>query len=167
MAPPKSLTHISLLYRLYFLYFEPFGALSGTYLCIFNPQRFLSGTVPLPAYLALSTPSPSLSPSSPTTRTVPLNPLLTMALLNIASLYILFAITEGVVLRLTRQKSVWLAVIVGMACADVGHLYAAWWVAPSRMGDLVNWNGDEWINYGTLFGGLGLRVAFLMGVGRS
>ncbi|PVH74827.1 hypothetical protein DL98DRAFT_518986 [Cadophora sp. DSE1049] len=162
MAPAKSLTHISLLYRLYFLYFEPFGALSGTYLCLFNPQRFLSGTVPLPAYLALSSPSPT----TPTTRTVPLDPLLTMALINIASLYILFAITEGVVLRLTRQKSVWLAIITAMACADVGHLYAAWWVAPGRMGDVGGWNGDEWINYGTLFAGLGLRVLFLMGVGR-
>ncbi|KAH7419629.1 hypothetical protein BKA64DRAFT_737787 [Cadophora sp. MPI-SDFR-AT-0126] len=164
MATPKSITHISLLYRLYFLYWEPFGALAGTYLCIFNPQRFLSGTVPLPAYLALS--SPSTSPSSPTPRTIPLEPLLTMALINIASLYVLFAITEGVVLRLTRQKSVWLAIITAMACADVGHLYAAWWVAPARMGDVGKWNGDEWINYGTLFAGLGLRVLFLFGVGR-
>lgn len=69
-------------------------------------------------------------------------------------------------LRLTRQKSVWLAVITAMACADTGHLYAAWSMDPGRMGQVGRWNSDEWINYGTLFAGLGLRTAFLMGVGR-
>ncbi|KAK0099482.1 hypothetical protein ONS95_004691 [Cadophora gregata] len=164
MAPPtpKSLSHISLLYRIYFLYFEPFGAVSGTYLCIFRPQRFLSGTLPLPAYLAFSSPSPS----SISARTIPLTPLHTLLLINIASLYLLFAVTEGVVLRLTRQKSIWLAVIVGMACADVGHLGAVWWVEPGRMAEFAGWNSDEWINYGTLIMGLGLRLAFLAGVGR-
>ncbi|KAH6712592.1 hypothetical protein BKA61DRAFT_486138 [Leptodontidium sp. MPI-SDFR-AT-0119] len=161
---------ISLIYRLYFLYFEPFGALAGTYLCLFNPQRFLSGTVPLPAYLSFSTPSSGFSSITTTStsanRTVAISPLLQMQLINIASLYILFAITEGVVLRLTRQKSIWLAIITAMACADVGHLYAAWSVSPERMGEVMSWNSDERINYGTLFAGLGLRVLFLMGVGR-
>ncbi|KAG4439131.1 hypothetical protein IFR05_005368 [Cadophora sp. M221] len=166
-----SITHISFIYRLYFLYFEPFGAILGTYLCLFNPQRFLSGTVPLPAYISFSTPSSgsslsSISTSSSADRTVTISPLLQMQLINIASLYILFAITEGVVLRLTRQKSIWVAIIAAMACADMGHLYAAWSVSPDRMGDVMGWNGDERINYGTLFAGLGLRVLFLMGVGR-
>lgn len=53
-----------------------------------------------------------------------------------------------------------------MACADVGHLYAAWSVSPERMGEVMSWNGDERINYGTLFAGLGLRILFMMGVGR-
>ncbi|KAL5322870.1 hypothetical protein ACEPPN_010849 [Leptodophora sp. 'Broadleaf-Isolate-01'] len=172
MAPstnPASISRISLIYQLYFLYFEPFGALAGTYLCLFNPQRFLSGTVPLPAYLSYSTPSSGLTSSTASTsanRTTVISPLLQMQLINIASLYILFAITEGVVLRLTRQKSIWLAIITAMACADVGHLYAAWSVSPERMGEVMSWNGDERINYGTLFAGLGLRILFMMGVGR-
>lgn len=32
---------------------------------------------------------------------------------------------------------------------------------------MMVWNSNEWINYGTLIGGLTLRVLFLMGVGRS
>ncbi|KAH7348340.1 hypothetical protein BKA65DRAFT_500403 [Rhexocercosporidium sp. MPI-PUGE-AT-0058] len=166
MAPPTnstSITHISLIYRFYFLYYEPFGAILGTYLCLFNPQRFLSGTVPVPAYLSFSSPS---GMTTSTNHTITISPILQMQLINIASLYVLFAITEGVVLRLTRQKSIWLAIITAMACADTGHLYAAWSVSPARMGDVGAWNGDEWINYGTLFAGLGLRILFLMGVGR-
>lgn len=89
-----------------------------------------------------------------------------MQLINVASLYVLFAITEGVVLRLTRQKSIWLAIIAAMACADVGHIYAAWKVCPERIAEVMGWTGDEWINYGTLFAGLGLRVLFLLGYGR-
>lgn len=165
-APSDKITHISLIYRLYFLYWEPFGAIAGTYLCLSNPQRFLSGTVPLPAYLAFSSPSTSISTSTTTDRTIPISPLLQMELINIASLYVFFAITEGVVLRLTRERGVWLAIITAMACADTGHLYAAWSVCPERMGDVLEWNGDEWINYGTLFAGLGLRILFLMGIGR-
>lgn len=160
---PSQISHISLIYRLYFLYWEPFGALAGTYLCLFNPQRFLSGTVPLPAYLAFSSP---IEPLPPSTRTVDISPLLQMMLTNIGSLYVLFAINEGVLLRLTREKKVWLTVIAAMACADVGHIYAAWEINPERLGEVMGWNSDEWINFGTLFAGLGLRVLFLMGWGR-
>ncbi|KAK2625999.1 hypothetical protein QTJ16_004261 [Diplocarpon rosae] len=173
--PPSQLTHISLLYRLYFLCFEPIGALAGTYLCLFDPQRFLAGTVPLPAYLASSSSSSPVTKSWPPQevgipgpRTVDLSPLLRMALTNIASLYVLFAVNEGLLLRLTREKRVWCTVIVAMVCADVGHIYAAWAISPERLaaGKLGSWTSDEWINYGTLFAGLGLRIAFLLGFGR-
>ena len=158
--PPKSnpafITRIALIYRIWFLYFEPVAALAGTYLCFFMNDRFLSGTMPLPAYLAASSPGQG----------VPMTPLLRMMLMNIGALYGLFAIIEGVVLRLTKEKSVWLACLAAMFASDVGHIYAAYAIAPERIGKVLSWNSDEWINYGTLIFGAGLRLAFLMGIGR-
>ncbi len=90
-----------------------------------------------------------------------------MMLTNIGSLYLLFAINEGVVLRMTKEKNVWLAVILGMCLSDVGHIYAAWKIAPVRLFEVLGWNSDEWVNYGTLIGGFTMRLLFLMGVGRS
>ncbi|KAJ5039109.1 uncharacterized protein L3040_006779 [Drepanopeziza brunnea f. sp. 'multigermtubi'] len=156
---PSQLTHISLIYRLYFLYWEPFSALAGTYLAFFDPQRLLRGTVPLPAYEHFA---------NPATQTLDISPVLQMALTNIGSLYALFAVNEGIVLRLTRDRRIWCTVILGMVCSDVGHIYAAWKVWPERLalGEVLKWNSDEWINYGTLFAGLGLRILFLLGFGR-
>jgi hypothetical protein len=158
MVPPHTRTigHIALIYRIYFLYIEPLAALGGTYLCYFNPDRFLSGTVPLPAYTA-TTGVPGFT----------ISPLLQMMLTNIGSLYMLFAINEGVVLRLTNEKNVWLAVMLSMVMADTGHLYAAYAIDPQRISQFMQWNSDEWINYGTLMGGFTMRILFLLGFGRS
>jgi hypothetical protein len=151
MASPSLLHRIALPYRLFFLYIEPILALFGTYLCHADPQRFLSGTVPQPAYLAASP--------------IDVSPLLQMQLTNIAALYLLFAISEFIVLRCTREKSVWNAVLAGMLASDAGHLYAVYKIAPERALMLGSWSGDEWINYGTLVFGACMRIAFLLGVG--
>lgn len=158
MAPPRTRTigRIALIYRIYFLYIEPLAALGGTYLCYFNPDRFLSGTMPLPAYKAV-TQAPDFA----------ISPILQMMLTNIGSLYILFAINEGVVLRLTKERNVWLAIIFSMVMTDTGHLYAAYAIDPERIFQILLWNMDEWINYGTLTGGLTMRILFLIGIGRS
>ncbi len=87
-------------------------------------------------------------------------------LINIGVLYTLFAIIEGVVLRLTKEKTVWLAVLAAMLMCDVGHIYAAFEIAPERVWQVGAWNSDEWINYGTLTFGAALRATFLLGVGR-
>ncbi|TVY67486.1 hypothetical protein LSUE1_G008350 [Lachnellula suecica] len=158
--PPKSKSNpntlltsrISLVYGIYFLYFEPIAALGGTYLCFLDPERFLAGTVPVPALTAAP---------------VPLTPVLQMMLRNIGCLYGLFAINEGIVLRLTRERNVWYAVILSMVVADIGHLYAAYDIAPNQMFSIMSWNSDEWINYGTLMLGLCLRLAFMAGIGRK
>lgn len=157
MAPPRTRTigRIALIYRIYFLYIEPLAALGGTYLCYFDPDRFLSGTMPLPAYKAVAQ-APGFT----------ISPMLQMMLTNIGSLYILFAINEGVVLRLTKERNVWLAIIFSMVMTDTGHLYAAYAIDPERIFQLLQWNMDEWINYGTLMGGLTMRILFLMGIGR-
>lgn len=89
-----------------------------------------------------------------------------MMLINIGVLYALFAIIEGVVLRFTKDKRVWLAVLAAMLVCDVGHIYAVFEIAPERVLQVGAWNSDEWINYGTLTFGAVLRAAFLLGVGR-
>jgi hypothetical protein len=158
MAPTTPfIARIALIYRIWFLYLEPLAALGGTYLSIFNPDRFLSGTLPLPTYLSIAS-SPNGS--------VPITPLLELLLTNIGALYLLFAINEGIVLRLTKEKSVWFGVMGAMLASDVGHIYAVYAIAPERMWALASWNGDEWVNVGMLVFGAVLRAAFLMGVGR-
>ncbi|KAE9367324.1 hypothetical protein N431DRAFT_428733 [Stipitochalara longipes BDJ] len=160
MAPTTPfISRIALIYRIWFLYIEPVAALGGTYLSIFEPNRLLAGIMPLPAYLAASI-------ASPTGPAVPITPILRMMLINIGALYALFAIIEGVVLRLTKENSVWYAVLAAMLVSDVGHIYAAYEIAPERILQLVSWNSDEWVNYGTLVFGAVLRSAFLLGLGR-
>ncbi|KAF8848699.1 hypothetical protein BDZ45DRAFT_681033 [Acephala macrosclerotiorum] len=161
MAPKTSPTthihRIALIYRIWFLYLEPVFALGGTYLCLYDPQRMLTGTVPVPAITAAS---PSGGP-------IPITPLMQMLLTNIGSLYVLFSINEGLVLRLSSEKRVWFGIIGSMLVSDIGHLYAVYQIAPKRMLEIAGWNSDEWINYGTLWFGALLRAGFLMGFGRN
>lgn len=89
-----------------------------------------------------------------------------MMLTNIGALYALFAVVEGGILRLTREKNVWLGIIAAMLASDMGHIYAAYAIAPERIFEVGRWNNDERINYGTLMFGAALRVAFLLGIGR-
>lgn len=147
------LRKIALPYRIFFLYIEPVFALGGTYLCMADPERFLLGTMPLPAFIM----------ASPLT----ISPLIKFLLTNIGALYALFAMNEAIVLRCTREKSVWYAIIGGMLASDFGHLYAVYAIAPERVAQIASWTSDEWINYGTLLGGALMRCAFLLGVGNQ
>ncbi|KAE8454122.1 hypothetical protein EG329_005046 [Mollisiaceae sp. DMI_Dod_QoI] len=155
-SPTSNIRRMSLIYTIWFLYLEPVMALSGTYLCIFNPQRMLTGTVPLPAITAAS------STGAPV-----ITPMMQMLLTNIGSLYVLFSINEGLVLRFSKEKNVWLGVVGAMLMSDIGHLYAVYAIAPERMWQALAWNSDEWINYGTLWFGAALRLAFMLGFGRN
>ena len=154
MAPKNNLiTRISVVYRIYFLYFEPVAALGGTYLCLFDPMLFLRGTVPSPAF---NTAFP-----------IPITPILQLLLTNIGSLYVLFAINEALVLRVSRERRVWSTILASMLAADCGHIYAAYTAAPDRIFQCLAWNSEEWINYGTLILGMVLRILFLMGIGTN
>ncbi|CZT13382.1 hypothetical protein WAI453_013598 [Rhynchosporium graminicola] len=159
-SAPTTIKHISLLYRIYFLYIEPIFALFGAYLAVFDPSTFLIGTLPGTVSRTLTSTTPSN-----TIPEIPVSPLLQMQLINVGALYILIAFAMGLALRFTRQKNVWFAVLTGMACSDIGHLYAVWLMDPARMAALGAWSWEEWVNYGLLFGGLFLRVSFMMGIG--
>lgn len=125
-------------------------ALVGTYLLLFNPTRFLTGTLPYNALVL-----------HPLTITPPVKMLLT----NIAFLYAMIFILEGVLLRVSKEKVVWFGVLGAMLVSDVGHLWAVWEVDRERAVRLGEWKSDEWINYGTLVAGTLLRLAFLSGLG--
>ena len=128
---------IALPYRIFFLYIEPVLALGGSYFSVADPERLLLGIVPLPAFIM----------ESPLTIT----PIMQLLLTNIGALYVLFAMNEAIVLRCTREKSVWVAIIAGLLVSDFGHLYAAYAIAPERALQLVNWSSDEWINVRLFF----------------
>ncbi|KAH8801388.1 hypothetical protein F5884DRAFT_740347 [Xylogone sp. PMI_703] len=160
MATTTSTPRIPAIYRIYFLTIEPLMALSGAYLCLFQPTRFITSTVPSTTLRNLSV-SPSSSPSSLSATITPLTQLL---LTNLASLYILFTINEAVVLRVTKEIAVWKAVVFSMVCADLGHLWAVVQAGGFDEG-VGGWVGEEWVNVGILVLGLGLRVGFLCGLG--
>ncbi|CAG8971873.1 hypothetical protein HYALB_00001986 [Hymenoscyphus albidus] len=155
MAPSKTPIGIrmSVIYTIYFLYFEAPMAALGTYLIAFDPIKFLQGTVPTAAMIF--------------DETYKIEPLTMMMMTNIGALYLLFAIFEGAVLRVTKEKIVWKTVLAAMAVCDIGHLYAVYAIAPAHAFQVLAWNSYEWINYGTLVMGLLLRVSFLLGIGRN
>jgi hypothetical protein len=85
---------------------------------------------------------------------------------NLAATYVLFAFNEAVVLRVTDDIRVWKAVIAGILCCDLVHLYAS----HNALGKDVFWNPqlwrqDDWVNDGTLYLGMVIRSLFLLGVG--
>ncbi|KAF7941592.1 uncharacterized protein EAE97_006429 [Botrytis byssoidea] len=142
-------------YRVFLLYIEPILALSGAYLAYSQPYKFIHGTAPS----SLSKPFVSLS------STLTPDPVIQFLSTDIAALYVLFTINEAVVLRLTRDYSVWKAVVFAMLVCDVGHfwgIYKADCVGLFRVG---GWSTEERINYGILGFGLVLRIAFLLGLG--
>jgi hypothetical protein len=114
MAPPTPLSlHRSIPwpYTLYFLYLDPLFAIFGTLLIIFQPVKFLTSTSPI----ALSQPT--------------IAPIIQLLLTNIAALYLLLALNEGLVLRASGEIRVWKAVLSSLVVADVGHLYAVWYAS--------------------------------------
>jgi hypothetical protein len=85
---------------------------------------------------------------------------------QLAATYLLFAFNEAVVLRRTRERSVWRAVVLGIALCDLLHLYGACCAMGARMfGDPRLWRGVDWVNLGLPWGPVGLRMAFLLEVG--
>ena len=108
----SSSSHIPLLYRIFCLYFEPLADLGGTYLCYFQPSKFVhTTTLPLTAGNGN-------------------NPNLAISLLNklflteIAGLYAFLGVNEALVLRFSNDPRLWRAVEFSQCLADVSHLLA-------------------------------------------
>ncbi|EKG22362.1 hypothetical protein MPH_00292 [Macrophomina phaseolina MS6] len=153
--PPKP---IPLIYRLFFTILEPVFALNGAYIYVATPAAALQIITP-PALHA---------------QTVQQTPIETLLLWQVASLYVLFAFVEGVVLRWVgpQRRDVWRLVMGGIVVSsDVGHLWALKLVAeaagqPRAWWDPRVWTRwEDWGNQGLTWFGLGLRVAFVLGVG--
>ena len=143
MPPPS----IPLLYRLLFLYFEPFADLGGVYLTLTQPALYLSIYIP-------NMPSTAYTPF--------MQPIFA----QLAGLLTLFAWSQAIVLRVTSDVNVWKAVLSGMVLCDSLHLYGMWAVLGTEVFlDLRRWRLEEWINFVMLYGPGGMRLAFCAGLG--
>ena len=157
MAPSidSRISEIHPFYRIFLLYIEPIMALSGAYLAHFQPYKFIHGTAPS----SLSRPFLSLS------STFTPDPVIQFLSTDIAALYVLFTINEAVVLRLTRDYSVWKTVVFAMLVCDMGHFWGIYEADPVEFLSVRGWSTEELINNGILGFGLVLRIAFLLGLG--
>ena len=137
---------IPFLYRFVFLYFEPFAAFFGTLINLFNPISFLQTMSP--AATSSTIPSPQVLHD------------------QLAALLFLFAWFEAVVLRSTKDVSVWKAVLFGMFLCDVLHLFASYRELGIEVFlDPGKWRAQEWVNFIMLYGPGSLRLAFCAGIG--
>ncbi|KAJ8058745.1 hypothetical protein OCU04_011736 [Sclerotinia nivalis] len=159
MAPSidPRISKINPIYRIFLLYIEPVMALGGAYLAYFQPAKFILSTAPSTISLPFTslTTSTLLSP----------DPVIKFLSTDIAALYVLFTINEVVVLRLTRDYSVWKAVVFAMFVCDMGHILGIYEADPVGSLNVVGWTTEEQINNGILAFGLILRLAFLLGFG--
>ena len=160
---PPSDRRIPLTYRLFFLWVEPLCAVNGAIMSEFAPLHYLKTLTPA------RLPQPP-SYSGPT-------PIETMLLRQAASLILVFAVMEGVLLRAVgeQRRDLWRLVLGGMLLSDLGWLYAAHGVAGAAGGLESNrfwvwnfwmWNRkEEWGNLGMTWLPFFMRVAFLVGIG--
>ncbi|KAH0537062.1 hypothetical protein FGG08_006103 [Glutinoglossum americanum] len=145
MPPPRP--QIPLPYRILLLYFEPLLALNGAVMAHFFPSRFL---------LTMS-PSATAATYSPQTQVI---------YDQLAATYVLFALVEAVVLRVTSELSVWKAVVFGALVCDVIHLYGS--CASMGVEVFVRpglWRADDWVNLTLLYGPAVMRLGLLFEVG--
>ncbi|RDL40468.1 Uncharacterized protein BP5553_00447 [Venustampulla echinocandica] len=137
------------IYSLFFLVIEPISALVGAYFAHFQP----------PTYLTLT------HPSLPTPSGVPLPLSTTIALSQLANLYLLFALNEALVLRSTSDLRVWRTLLFGLLIADFGHLYSVSGLGHGIYWKVTEWNSMAWGNVGFVYVGACMRMCFLAGVG--
>ncbi|KAH7254630.1 hypothetical protein B0J15DRAFT_512851 [Fusarium solani] len=138
------LIKIPTLYRLLFLYLEPFLAIGAAIQTHFAPAIFLNTM-------------------SQTSKYAPDNQVIYD---QVAALYTLFAFNEAVLLRLTNDIRMWKGVLVGIFICDILHLYASWVSLGNDMfWNPLAWRVEDWENLGALWGLGVVRIAFLAGVG--
>ncbi|KAJ7289287.1 hypothetical protein C8J57DRAFT_1277229 [Mycena rebaudengoi] len=141
---------IPFIYKLFFLYIEPISALAGAYYAAFRPAEYIRD-------LSLAG-IPAADPVALTTQG-------NMVLLQLANLYLLFALNEHLVLSSTTSLKTWRRLLFGLLVADFGHLIS---MAPLgvdvfwRVGD---WNAMVWGSVGFVYAGASMRMAFLAGLG--
>lgn len=136
-------------YRLFFLIIEPISTIVGAYYAHCRQAEYLALTD------AASAPGAS----------IPLGT--SIALSQLANLYLLFALNEALVLRATSDMRVWRAVLFALLVADLGHLYSVSGHGASIYWDVARWNAIDWGNIPFVYLGAAMRTAFLAGFGLS
>ncbi|KUL90649.1 hypothetical protein ZTR_00163 [Talaromyces verruculosus] len=138
---------IALYYKVFFLFIESLFALIGAICAGQYPGHYLAMTEHLPESIGI----------------LPLG--IHVSLRQLANMYLLFALNETLVLRVTNDQGVWRTLLLNLATADIGHLIS---VAPLGAGiycDVARWNSMDWGNVPFVYLGLTSRLWFLMGWG--
>ncbi|KAJ7464353.1 hypothetical protein FB451DRAFT_1561676 [Mycena latifolia] len=143
------MANIPLIYRLFFLYIEPISALAGAYYAAFRPEDYLRD---------LSLPGARPEPSSLTTQS-------NMVLLQLANLYLLFALNESLVLSSTNSLKTWRRLLFGLLVADFGHLISMAPLGADVFWRVPDWNAMVWGSVGFVYAGASMRMSFLAGLG--
>ncbi|KAF8831983.1 hypothetical protein F5879DRAFT_210730 [Lentinula edodes] len=141
-------------YTVFFLYIEPISALAGAYFAALKPQNYLDD-------LILSDGS-IVKPTTPVVTTQ-----MNMVLLQLANLYLLFALNEHLVLSSTTSIKTWKRMLFCLLVADCGHLLS---MAPLGMDvfwKVWEWNALVWGSVGFVYLGASMRISFLCGLGLS
>jgi hypothetical protein len=136
-------------YRLFFLYLEPISTILGAYYAHVQPST----------YLQLTHSASALGEDA----ALPLST--NVVLSQLANLYFLFALNEGLVLRATRDIRVWRALLFGLLVADFGHLYSVYPLGIDKSWRFWIWNAMDWGNIGFVYAGAAMRISFLLGFG--
>lgn len=146
MAPQRAGLVLPLTYRLFFLVLEPISALVGAFYNQFLQHRYLQlldeASAPQEVTLATS-----------------------VAMSQLANMYMFFAINEALVLRSTTDMKVWRAVLFVLLVADFGHLYSMKELGPKIYYDVFGWNAGDLGNVLWVYAGATMRICFLTGVG--
>lgn len=147
-----SIPAVPALYKLFFIYIEPISALAGAYYAAFQPTDYLRD-------LSL------VSSTSTSTPSEPLSTQMTMTLLQLANLYLLFALNEHLVLSSSPPLKTWRRLLLVLLIADFGHLAT---MVPLGLGvfwRVWEWNAMVWGSVGFVYLGATMRMCFLAGVG--
>ncbi|KAL8736878.1 MAG: hypothetical protein Q9181_002244 [Wetmoreana brouardii] len=146
MSAPSH-AHISLPYRLLFLYFEPFAAFGGTYITLTSPSTYL---------LSLS---PSANATTYSSLTYPIYA-------QLAGHLLLFSWLQAVLLRATASVKIWKIVLFGILLCDALHLYGNYvGLGAEVFWDPRQWRKEDWVTLVMTWGPAAMRAAFCLGVG--
>lgn len=137
-------------YRIFFLWVEPIVTLAGFVAAGFFGHDYLVMTH------AETTPSRILGLPIATS----------VALRQLANLYLAFALNEFFVLRATNDLKVWKSLLAVLLVADVGHLIACFQAGGfSQYYDVTKWNAMAYGNLAFVYVGATMRSCFLADVG--
>jgi hypothetical protein len=139
MAPPNT----PLAYILWHLYLEPVFALGGAYKLYLDPESYFSF---MPSTAVYSASSQILCD-------------------QLASAYLFFAFTEGVLLRVVDDKRTWRWILFGLLICDLGHCYAAWSELGYKVFGAEGWSGKDGVTNSLNVLPVVFRTAYLLGIG--
>ncbi|KAI9646122.1 hypothetical protein NHQ30_005562 [Ciborinia camelliae] len=147
MAPQGH--RLSMLYSWFFLIIDPISAVIAAYYAYFKPTTYLQSAD------AVSAPLFDF--------TIPLST--NIVLTQLASLYLLSAFNEALILRMTSDMRIWNTVMFGLLLADLGHLYSMKGLGYEIYWDVARWNRADLANVGFVYVRLLMRFAFLTDFG--